>query len=222
MLRARVPFVVMTLSVAATSEMATAQPAPYTVAKGRIESAMQPQIRIDVDTSLSYIGSQRWILYNVAQAEQHLFVQRSSEGVRRFLWVQFEEYIPSSKGKYDYSRSTPISAFGRELRTDKELWKVPSTEARPESDGAYARKLLRQHGITLPPHMLYERFIYLPDSTRRRELMVIYAEDVRSVGADASTLEGSSDARARLAVLLADHERRALRSFSIAAATPSR
>ena len=213
--RASLHFALAAVALASSGTRAPAQSAPYTVSKGRIESAMQPQIRLGIDTSLTYVGSQRWILYNVAQAEQHLFVQRAPDGVQRFLWVQFEEYIPSSNGKYDYSKSAPISAFGRELRVDKRLWQVPTTESRPESDGAYARTMLREHGITLPPHMLYERFIDLPDSTGRRELMVIYAEDVRSVGADVSMLEGSPEAAARLATLLADHERRALRSFSI-------
>jgi hypothetical protein len=208
------------VALMSSATLALAQVTPYTVSKGRIESAMQPQIRLGVDTSLTYVGSQRWILYNVAQAEQHLFVQRASDGVQRFLWVQFEEYIPSSNGKYDYSKSAPISAFGRELRVDKSLWNVPTTESRPESDGAFARKMLREHGITLPPRMLYERFIYLPDSTGRRELMVIYAEDVRFVGADAGALAGSPEAAARLATLLADHERRALKSFSIESVKP--
>jgi len=179
---------------------------PYTVTNGRILSAMQPDIRLDVDTSLHYVGSQRWILYNVAQAEQHLFVQRAADGVERFLWVQFEEYVPSSNGRYDYSKDAPVVAFGRELRTSKQLWNVPTTEARPESDGAYSRKLLREHGITLPSQMFYERFIYLPDTSRRRELMVIYAERAR----DASTLP-----KEKLDALLAEHERRGLRSFSI-------
>ena len=205
----------LALCAAVAAANADAQTNPYTVANGRILSAMQPEIRLDVDTALHYVGSQRWILYNVAQAEQHLFVQRGADGVERFLWVQFEEYIPSSNGKYDYSKSKPISAFERELRTDKELWTVPTTEARPESDGAHARQLLRDHGITLPAHMLYERFIYLPDSTRRRELMVIYAEDVRAVGVDVSALEGSPEATARLYALLDEHERRALRAFRI-------
>ena len=184
-----------------------AQTPPYTVTNGRILSAMQPEIRLDVDTALHYVGSQRWILYNVAQAEQHLFVQRAADGVERFLWVQFEEYIPSSNGRYDYSKDSPVAAFGKELRTSKQLWNVPTTEARPESDGAYSRKLLRERGITLPPQMLYERFIYLPDTTRRRELMVIYAE--RATGAAAALPKEKLDA------LLADHERRGLRSFSI-------
>jgi len=189
----------------ATSD-AGAQTAPYTVTNGHILSAMQPDIRLDVDTSLHYVGSQRWILYNVAQAEQHLFVKRAADGVERFLWVQFEEYIPSSNGRYDYSKDALISAFGRELRTSKQLWNVPTTEARPESDGAYSRKLLREHGITLPPKMLYERFIYLPDTVRRRELMVIYAERAR----DASTVP-----KEKLDALLSEHEQRGLRAFSI-------
>jgi hypothetical protein len=188
---------------------ARSQPNPYTVANGRITSAMQPEIRLEYDTALTYLGSQRWILYNVAQAEQHLFVERGPEGARRFLWVQFEEYIPSSNGRYDYSRSAPLSAFGRELRVDKSLFRPPATEARPESDGAYARRLLREKGVTLPEQMLMERFIYLPDTTRRRELMVIYAEDAKWA-AGTMPLEGGP-----LNALLAEHERRGLQSFKI-------
>jgi hypothetical protein len=207
MLSIRSTTALLALCAAVATGNAGAQTNPYSVANGRILSAMQPEIRLHVDTALHYVGSQRWILYNVAQAEQHLFVQRSTDGVERFLWVQFEEYIPSSNGRYDYSKDSPVAAFGKELRTSKQLWNVPTTESRPESDGAYSRKLLREHGITLPPQMLYERFIYLPDTSRRRELMVIYAE--RATGAAAALPKEKLDA------LLVDHERRGLRSFSI-------
>jgi len=54
--------------------------------------------------------------------------------------------------------------------------------------------------------MFYERFIYLPDTSRRRELMVIYAERAR----DAST-----SPKEKLDALLTENERRGLRSFSI-------
>ena len=202
-------------SLALASPELAAQTPPYTVTKGQVSSAMQPAIRLDIDTALTHVGSQRFILYGVAQAEQHLFVQRSGDGVKRFLWVQFEEYLPSSNGKYDYSKSPQISAFGRELRADKALWKVPTTEARPESDGARARALLREHGITLPPAMLYERFIFLPDTTRRREMMIIYAEDIRSVGLDVAQLEGSAEAKQKLDAALAGNEARALQTFRI-------
>jgi hypothetical protein len=185
-----------------------AQPPPYTVTAGRIVSAMQPAIRVDVDTALHYVASQRWILYGVAQAEQHLFVQRASRGVERFVWVQLEEYLPTSNGRYDYSSDAPITAFGRELRVSTEVWTMPTTETRPQSDGAYARRLLREHGITLPSPMLYARLIYLPDTTRRRELMVIYAERAPSI-------DTSSTAKPALDTSLAEHARRALHAFTI-------
>jgi len=188
---------------------ATRQPAPYTVTNGHIRSAMQPAIRVDVDTAFRYVGSQRWPLYGVAQAEQHLFVQRSPSGPTRIVWVQFEEYLPTSTARYDYSQDAPLTAFGRELRVSKAVIAMPATEARPESDGAYARRLLREHGVTLPPRVLYERFIYLPDTTRRRELMIIYAEDASALPADLPPAE--------LAARLAEHERRALRSFAVSA-----
>ena len=152
------------------------------------------------------VGSQRWPLYGVAQAEQHLFVGHGATGVTRLLWIQFEEYLPSSNGRYDYSSDAPLTAFGRELRVSKRIIAMPATEARPESDGAYARRLLREHGVTLPAQVLYERFIFVPDTTRRRELMVIYAEDATSLG---------NPTGATLDSLLAGHEQRGLRSFAI-------
>ena len=201
---------VFAVAMAAPSAGAVvAQSAPYTVAKGVIMSQMQPAIRLQLDSALEYVGSQRWVLYDVAQAEQHLFVQRSAAGVERFLWVQFEEYIPSVNSRYDYSGDTPLSAFGRELRISKQVWTVPTTEQRPASDGAHARRMLRDHGMVLPSKMLYERFIYLPDSTHRRELMVIYAQRL-------SPRDSAAAASATgLEPLLAANEKRALSSFAI-------
>lgn len=203
----RIAFIALAaLALVAARRSTSTQPVPYTAGRGRIASRMQPNIELRIDTTLTYVGSQRWPLYDLAQAEQHLYVQRSATGVSRFLWVQFEEYLPSSNGRYDYSGDAPLSAFGRELRVSKRLLAMPTTESRPESDGAYARRLLRDHGITLPAQMLYERFIYLPDSTHRRELMVIYAEDATALGSPpAPTLDS----------LLTANERRALRSFAI-------
>ncbi len=203
----RLTALVSAVVLAALAPLA-AQEAPFRVSQGHLTSAMQPDIQLTIDTSLSYVGSQRWILYDVAQAEQHLFVQRSAAGVSRFLWVQFEEYIPSSNGRYDYSNDAPIAAFGRTWRISPEIWDVPTTEKRPASDGAHARQLLRDHSITLPAQMIYERFIYLPDSTNRRELMVIYAETAAS--ADVSSKTGAERQE-----IFAEHQRRALRSFAL-------
>ena len=76
------------------------------------------------------------------------------------------------------------------------------------NDQHYFKELLRERGIVLPPKMLYERFIYLPDSTHRRELMVIYAERLNS--GDTTPIP-----KEKLDSLLAEHERRGLRSFAM-------
>lgn len=211
-MRALVAAVLPGVSIVA---VASAQAAPYTVEHGRIRSAMQPGITITVDTALEYVGSQRFELYGVAQAEQHLFAKREGGRVVRFLWVQVEEYLPSSNGRYDYSRSPVVTMSGRPFHADKELWNVPTTERRPGSDGAQARALLRSRGLTLAPTMLYERLVWLPDSSRRRELMVIYAEDLALAGVTTADVEGSAAARTRLASLLDGLQSRAERTFSI-------
>ena len=212
MIRALIAAMLPGVSLAA---IASAQAAPYTVEHGRIRSAMQPGIIITVDTMLEYVGSQRFELYGVAQAEQHLFAKREGGRVVRFLWVQFEEYLPSSNGRYDYSRSPVVTMSGRPFHADKELWNVPATERRPGSDGAQARALLRANRLTLAPTMLYERLVWLPDSSNRRELMIIYAEDLATTGHAASDLEGSPEKTQRLAGLLQGLESRAARTFAI-------
>jgi hypothetical protein len=166
--------VVLSAAALASSSYIVHAQTPYTVTQNRVASAMQRNISIDVDSSLSYVGSQRFILYGVAQAEQHLFVERRGGVVARFLWIQFEEYLPSSSSDYNYSRSPVFKRFGRDFHVDGALRKTPQTETRPESDGARARELLREKGITLPEDVLYHRLVWLP--TPRSEVMLIYME----------------------------------------------
>ena len=186
---------------------------PYTVAHNRVVSAMQPNIRIDVDSSLSYVGSQRFILYGVAQAEQHLFVERRGGAVTRFLWIQFEEYLPSSNAVYDYSRSPVFKRFGRDFHVDGALRKTPRTETRPESDGARARALLREKGITLPEDVLYHRLVWLP--TPRSDVMLIYMESLESQKLRLAELQGSATADSTLTRALTAHRDRAFSAFRI-------
>jgi hypothetical protein len=207
--------VLSAIALISGAAVAQAQADPYTVRGNVITSAMQPTIAIHVDTTLEYVGSQRFELYGVAQAEQHLFAQHAGGRVVRLLWVQLEEYLPSSNGRYDYSSSPLVRASGRAFHADKELWNIPAAEQRPGSDGARARGLLRGHGLTLPPVMLYERLVWLPDSANRRELMVIYAEDLSSAGVSPADVQGSDAAARRLSRLLEGLQSRAFSSFAV-------
>src|SRR5919198_4881391 len=72
--------------------------------QGRVlTSNAGPAVEITLDKAYKYIGGQRWDLYSVADAEQHLFVKPGKDKtVERFYWVQFEHYLPNNQYTYDY------------------------------------------------------------------------------------------------------------------------
>jgi hypothetical protein len=210
---ARLAAVTLAAALLLTCSALLSAQTPFTVEKNRVVSAMQPGMTLEVDSSLTYIGSQRFILYGVAQAEQHLFAERGGGAVTRFLWIQFEEYLPSVNATYNYSRSTVYKRFGRDWHVDGALRKTPQTETRPESDGARSRALLKQHGITLPEDVLYHRLVWLP--TPRSELMFIYMESPESQKLRLAELQGTAVADSTLARVLAGHRERAFQAFRI-------
>jgi hypothetical protein len=66
-------------------------------------SESEPSVTIGFDESYEYVGGQRWQLYGIADAEQHLFVKPvAARAVESLYWVQFERYLPTSNGEYRY------------------------------------------------------------------------------------------------------------------------
>ena len=62
---------------------------------------IQLRATITFDLAVSHIGSQRFTLYGVADAEQHFFVDADlSNTIRRFYWLQFEHYLASNNDHY--------------------------------------------------------------------------------------------------------------------------
>src|SRR5262245_42490362 len=62
-----------------------------------------PAVKIEFDKGFKYAGGHDFILYDVAHAEQHFFVDADKEGrVKRMYWVQFEGYLPSNTHTYRY------------------------------------------------------------------------------------------------------------------------
>ena len=142
-----------------------------------ITSDSLPAIQLTVDSSLSYLGGQTFVLYNVANADQYFFAELDGKRIKRFIWVQFEGYLPGINSTYDYSRDSTIAMWGKTIYRTSALRATPTSESRPESDGARARAFLRERGLTLAPSMLYHRLVWLLDQPARNELMIIYMED---------------------------------------------
>jgi hypothetical protein len=181
-----------------------------------IESKGFPVVQIQVDPDLQYVGGPEFILYNVARAEQHLFIEAGvGRQVRRLVWVQFEGYLPDNTHTYDLSASQKMEISGWPFYYDSGWNERRShAEERPESDGAAVRRHLSQLGYTYPELELLERYITL-SSDRRSELMIIYAEDGmwRGLRADALS-EGGETGEPWLTVQKELHQR-GIESFRI-------
>ena len=130
--------------------------------------------RIQLDPAYRYIGGQRFILQNTADAEQHVFADVDSAGkIRRLYWIQFEEMLKDRKGAYDYSPDTVIMISGLPLWVNAARH---SSAPRPGSDREALNGLLERAGLHPPLPATRVRLVYIPDGTKRSELMVIYAE----------------------------------------------
>jgi len=121
-----------------------------------------------------YAGGQRFILKKVADAEQHFFVAAAKDGtVRRVYWIQFESLLPGIGEGYDYSADAAVTVDGVAFRRNVRRW---NGAPEPDSDRAAMYALLEKRGYRIPDGALRIRLVHVPESNRREELMVVYAE----------------------------------------------
>jgi hypothetical protein len=113
----------------------------------------------------------------------------ANKKVSRLYWIQFEGYLPGVQGKYDgYTSPIRTQIGGREFIVDGALMRTASP-ARAGSDRERVFQLLAAKGYVLPPEMMRQRMVYLPDADLRRELMIIYAEDLGPTGLTVEDLQ---------------------------------
>lgn len=154
-----------------------------------ITSERNPRVRIELPKSVQYVGADRWFLYGMADCELHAFVQPDSrKHVQTLYWVQFEGYLPTRpelKHTYDSPRMTKLGGMNFYVDT----WVRPrSAPTRPGSDLEHIDALIQAQGYTLPSGMMSVRLVHLLDEQKRKELMIIYSEDVVPTGFNAAEL----------------------------------
>ena len=151
-----------------------------TVTNNTLVSRVDPSITLDFDKTLPYAGSQSFLIFHVAAAEQYLFVDAGpGKSIRRFYWVQFEHYLPDNKFIYDYTgiEQRPLQIGPLTFLQDTAV--VPdyfTGDNRPGSDSEAALNLLRSKGYRVDGTFTRVRMFYLPDASKRKELMLIYGE----------------------------------------------
>ena len=160
-------------------------------------AAEKPTVKIKFDKSFKYAGAHSFILYGVANAEQHFFVDADKDGrIKRLYWVQFESYLPTNDHKYDYKSPNKVMVGGLEFFSDAWARNVARGAGPPNSDGEKGRAFLESKGFRLASNdVLMQRLVHVVDASNRDELMIIYVEDLGGTGMTAADLnEGGASA----------------------------
>ena len=168
--------------------------------KGQVITSTElPAVRLQFDKDFKYVGGQDFILYDVARAEQHFFVDADKQGrVKRLYWVQFEGYLPSNTHTYKYNVNKSVNIGGLEFIADAYARNIKVNPGRPDSDGSRARAFLESKGYRwTSDDLLSQRLVHLVDEAKRNELMIIYLEDLSTMGLTAADLAAGGSAAAR-------------------------
>jgi len=166
--------------------------------RSAIVSANDPGVRIQLPDSAQYVGADRWVLFGIADCELHAFVEADPQkNVQRLYWVQFEGYLPSKPDlhhTYDSPRHATIGGLDFYVDT----WVRPdSAQSDKGSDREHIEALLHQKGYRMPAGMMYVRLVHLLDQQKRKELMIIYGEDLAPTGFTAADLSEGGKAFAQ-------------------------
>jgi hypothetical protein len=185
------------------STVMAAQPlAPERTVQGAtLISQHDPGVRIQLPASAKYVGADRWLLYDIADCELHAFVQADGQHVvHELYWIQFEGYLPS-KPEMHHTYDSPLHTQIGGLDFYVDTWvRADGEKTNPGSDREHIESLLRAKGYKMPAGMVYIRLVHLLDAEKRRELMIIYGEDLPP-GLTAADLGEKGNAHDRLAAL---------------------
>ncbi len=150
-----------------------------TVSGNDLVSDHDPSAVLRFDPAFRYVGGQKFVLYGVADTEQHFFIETAADGTLKSLyWVQYEAYLADNDYSYDYDNSPLRVTLGDlEFYTNTDIvHSDPNEPRRPGSDGAMARQFMKSKGYLYPSDSAFARLVYLTDETRRKELMIIFID----------------------------------------------
>ena len=190
-----------------------------TVSGNTLYSEHDPPVRMAFDERFEYIGGQKFILYGTADVEQQFFVEEHPDGtLKSFVWIQFEGFLPDNDYTYDYSGSPlrlQIGAF--DFYTDTE----PGASNRflrlgwPGTDGYLARKFAADKGYPMPDDYAFARLVHIPDDASRKELLIIFMEDLAPTGWTGESLREGGEHEERWLEVEAAHLERIKQVMSL-------
>ena len=174
------------------------------IQRNAVDRPGSPHIRVTVPAAAKYVGADRFVLKELSDCEMHIFVEAdANRRVRRFYWVHFESNLPSRpKDIMHYSDTDQRSKiWNLTVWTSSEPALMTRTP-RPGTDTEHFREIIRKAGYSMPDGMMTARLVRLLDDPGdtgfgRRELMLVYGEDLAPSGLTFNdvTTDGKPNAR---------------------------
>ena len=150
---------------------------------GTLVSKVDPPVKLEINKTFQYAGKQEIDIFKVAGAEQYFFVDATPDStIRRFIWVQFEHYYDNNNNIYDYSGIKQQSVQFDSIEFMGDISVVPdyfTSATREGSDSKAGQQFLRAKGFKIDGTFVRLRLFHLPDTSRRKELMIIYGESIQ-------------------------------------------
>ncbi|MBL8518293.1 MAG: hypothetical protein JNM76_15140 [Betaproteobacteria bacterium] len=188
-----------------------AQPWQSSVQDHTITSTGFPEGTIKVDKKLTYIGSDKWVLYGVADCEIHVFAETDADKtLKRLIWVQFEGYLPDKPHTYNYDKEPFRTELSGHTYFDRVTFRKmdPAQKPRAGSDAERVLNMLESKGIKLSAEAANVRWVRLNED-RRKELLIIYVENLAPLNLTAADLADGGKAAADIETVRAGIRERA-------------
>lgn len=169
------------------------------VSQNQLISPRDPNVTLKFGSDYRHIGGQKFILYGTADTEQHFFVETTADNqLKSLYWIQFEAYLPDHSQQYNYEDSpSRIRLNDFEFYLDTEPIRSDPSKRRRGSDGTLAREFVRSRGYEFPQDFAYARLVFLTDASRRKELMIVFIDDLATSGLTAPELSSNGSQAAR-------------------------
>jgi hypothetical protein len=167
---------------------------PAAMVRGHSVTHPQSRLTVRVPKTATYVGSDRFDLYGVADAEIHVFAEAGrNKRLAKLYWIQFESYWPTRPElTHDYTGDRREQRWGTTVWVNTGI-SLSSEPARAGSDTEHVRTILKSAGYTPPDALANVRMVQLLDDPKgtghgRDELMFIYAEDLAPTGKTSADL----------------------------------
>jgi hypothetical protein len=184
-----------------------------------VVSRRDPAVNIELVDSVRYVGTDSFTFSKPGlgafdAAELFAFADAGKDGhTRKYIWVQFEGYLPGHPDlHFTYDSPKHVTIGGLDFYEDIGVASPKPLE--PGTDTEHFYSLLAAHGYQRND-LMWVRLVHLLDATKRKELMIIYAESLAPTGYTARQLDQGGPDHARWPAMAAALSQRAIQGIRI-------